>query len=119
MTSLPSLEDLCLLLTWFDRKADELKFVEGYLIIILSTAKQNKLVVNWIGLSKVINKISGTNYMIDFTRKRNRSTIDHLNLRKHKRTKYVNLVIEDIADEIEGDAETLYPDKQCTKFDYH
>ncbi|GFT43348.1 retrovirus-related Pol polyprotein from transposon 17.6 [Trichonephila clavipes] len=31
----------------------------------------------------------------------------------------VSLVVEEVSDDIEGDAEIPYPDKQCTKFDYH
>ncbi|GFT98814.1 integrase catalytic domain-containing protein [Nephila pilipes] len=64
---------------------------------------------------------SETSYVIDLPGKRDCSTIYHVNLLKpyHKRPELVNLVIEDIADEIEGDAEIPFPDKQCTKFDYH
>ncbi|GFW43762.1 retrovirus-related Pol polyprotein from transposon 297 [Trichonephila clavipes] len=31
----------------------------------------------------------------------------------------VSLVVEEVSDDIEGDAEIPYPDKQCTKFDHH
>ncbi|GFY22569.1 retrovirus-related Pol polyprotein from transposon 412 [Trichonephila clavipes] len=33
--------------------------------------------------------------------------------------KLVSLVVEEVSDDIEGDAEIPYPDKQYTKFDYH
>ncbi|GFW92936.1 retrovirus-related Pol polyprotein from transposon 17.6 [Trichonephila clavipes] len=50
-----------------------------------------------------------------------RSTIYHVNLLKpyHRRPELVSLVVEEVSDDIEGDAEIPYPDKQCTKFDYH
>ncbi|GFY22544.1 retrovirus-related Pol polyprotein from transposon 17.6 [Trichonephila clavipes] len=70
--------------TWYDRDAVERKFVEGDLVMVLVTSKQNKLEVNWIGPGKL-----------------------------------VSLVVEEVSDDIEGDAEIPYPDKQCTKFDYH
>ncbi|GFU48111.1 retrovirus-related Pol polyprotein from transposon 412 [Trichonephila clavipes] len=70
--------------TWYDRDAVERKFVEGDLVMVLATSKQNKLEVNWIGPGKL-----------------------------------VSLVVEEVSDDIEGDAEIPYPDKQCTKFDYH
>ncbi|GFU44509.1 retrovirus-related Pol polyprotein from transposon 297 [Trichonephila clavipes] len=70
--------------TWYDRDVVERKFVEGDLVMVLVTSKQNKLEVNWIGPGKL-----------------------------------VSLVVEEVSDNIEGDAEIPYPDKQCTKFDYH
>ncbi|GFS98906.1 retrovirus-related Pol polyprotein from transposon 412 [Trichonephila clavipes] len=70
--------------TWYDRDVVERKFVEGDLVMVLVTSKQNKLEVNWIGPGKL-----------------------------------VSLVVEEVSDDIEGDAEIPYPDKQCTKFDYH
>ncbi|GFW71268.1 retrovirus-related Pol polyprotein from transposon 297 [Trichonephila clavipes] len=69
--------------TWYDRDVVERKFVEGDLVMVLVTSKQNKLEVNWIGPGKL-----------------------------------VSLVVEEVSDDIEGDAEIPYPDKQCTKFDY-
>ncbi|GFT82097.1 hypothetical protein NPIL_380591 [Nephila pilipes] len=69
----------------------------------------------------MINKISETKDVIDLPGKRDHNTIYRVSLIKsyHKRPELVNLVTEDITDEIEGDFETPYPDKQCTKFDYH
>ncbi|GFX91307.1 retrovirus-related Pol polyprotein from transposon 297 [Trichonephila clavipes] len=72
--------------TWYDRDVVERKFVEGDLVMVLVTSKQNKLEVNWIG---------------------------------PERPELVSLVVEEVSDDIEGDAEIPYPDKQCTKFDYH
>ncbi|GFW01108.1 hypothetical protein TNCV_1763461 [Trichonephila clavipes] len=107
--------------TWYDRDAVERKFVEGDLVMVLATAKQNKLEVNWIGPGKVLSRITDTNYVIDLPRRRDRSTIYHVNLLKpyHRRPELVSLVVEVVSDDIEGDAEIPYPDKQCTKFDYH
>ncbi|GFW36214.1 retrovirus-related Pol polyprotein from transposon 412 [Trichonephila clavipes] len=107
--------------TWYDRDAVERKFVEGDLAMVLVTSKQNKLKVNWIGPGKVLSRISDTNYVIDLLGRRDRSTIYHVNLLKpyHRRPKLVSLVVEEGSDDIEGDAEIPYPDKQCTKFDYH
>ncbi|GFS67095.1 retrovirus-related Pol polyprotein from transposon 17.6 [Trichonephila clavipes] len=107
--------------TWYDRDAVERKFVEGYLVMVLATSKQNKLEVNWIGPGKVLSRISDTNYAIDLPGRRDRSTIYHVNLLKpyHRRPELVSLVVEEVSDDIEGDAEIPYPDKQCTKFDYH
>ncbi|GFX02166.1 hypothetical protein TNCV_1750511 [Trichonephila clavipes] len=107
--------------TWYDRDAVEWKFVEGDLVMVLATAKQNKLEVNWIGPGKVLSRISDTNYVIDLPGRRDRSTICHVNLLKpyHRRPELVSLVVEEVSDDIEGDAEIRYPDKQCTKFDYH
>ncbi|GFW67297.1 hypothetical protein TNCV_3337981 [Trichonephila clavipes] len=75
--------------TWYDRDVVERKFVEGDLI-----------------------------YQEEGTA---RSTIYHVNLLKpyHRRPELVSLVVEEVSDDIEGDAEIPYPDKQCTKFDYH
>ncbi|GFW39175.1 retrovirus-related Pol polyprotein from transposon 297 [Trichonephila clavipes] len=39
--------------TWYDRDAVERKFVEGDLVMVLATSKQNKLQVNWIGPGKI------------------------------------------------------------------
>ncbi|GFU29221.1 retrovirus-related Pol polyprotein from transposon 17.6 [Trichonephila clavipes] len=107
--------------TWYDRDAVERKFVEGDLVMVLATSKQNKLEVNWIGLGKVLSRISDTNYVIDLPGRRDRSTIYHVNLLKpyHRRPELVSLVVKEVSDDIEGDAEIPYPDKQCTKFDYH
>ncbi|GFW85333.1 retrovirus-related Pol polyprotein from transposon 17.6 [Trichonephila clavipes] len=107
--------------TWYDRDVVELKFVEGDLVMVLVTSKQNKLEVNWIGPGKVLSRISDTNYVIDLPGRRDRSTIYHVNLLKpyHRRPELVSLVVEEVSDDIEGDAEIPYPDKQCTKFDYH
>ncbi|GFY22364.1 retrovirus-related Pol polyprotein from transposon 412 [Trichonephila clavipes] len=107
--------------TWYDRDAVERKFVEGDLVMVLATSKQNKLEVNWIGPGKVLSRISNTNYVIDLPGRRDRSTIYHVNLLKpyHRRLELVSLVVEEVSDDIEGDAEIPYPDKQCTKFDYH
>ncbi|GFV41529.1 retrovirus-related Pol polyprotein from transposon 297 [Trichonephila clavipes] len=107
--------------TWYDRDAVERKFVEGDLVMVLATSKQNKLEVNWIGPGKVLSRISDTNYVIDLPGRRDRSTIYHVNLQKpyHRRPELVSLVVEEVSDDIEGDAEIPYPDKQCTKFDYH
>ncbi|GFW99889.1 hypothetical protein TNCV_3510081 [Trichonephila clavipes] len=107
--------------TWYDRDAVERKFVEGDLVMVLVTSKQNKLEVNWIGPGKVLSRISDTNYVIDLPGRRDRSTIYHVNLLKpyHRRPELVSLVVEEVSDDIEGDAEIPYPDKQCTKFDYH
>ncbi|GFS50097.1 retrovirus-related Pol polyprotein from transposon 412 [Trichonephila clavipes] len=107
--------------TWYDRDVVERKFVEGDLIMVLVTSKQNKLEVNWIGPGKVLSRISDTNYVIDLPGRRDRGTIYHVNLLKpfHRRPELVSLVVEEVSDDIEGDAEILYPDKQCTKFDYH
>ncbi|GFX54129.1 retrovirus-related Pol polyprotein from transposon 17.6 [Trichonephila clavipes] len=107
--------------TWYDRDVVERKFVEGDLVMVLVTSKQNKLEVNWIGPGKVLSRISDTNYVIDLPGRRDRSTIYHVNLLKpyHQRPELVSLVVEEVSDDIEGDAEIPYPDKQCTKFDYH
>ncbi|GFX86066.1 hypothetical protein TNCV_2403621 [Trichonephila clavipes] len=107
--------------TWYDRDVVERKFVEGDLVMVLVTSKQNKLEVNWIGPGKVLSRISDTNYVIDLPGRRDRSTIYHVNLLKpyHRRPELVNLVVEEVSDDIEGDAEIPYPDKPCTKFDYH
>ncbi|GFX56122.1 hypothetical protein TNCV_3062081 [Trichonephila clavipes] len=93
----------------------------GSVLIVLATSKQNKLEVNWIGPGKVLSRISDTNYVIDLPGRRDRSTIYHVNLLKpyHRRPELVSLVVEEVSDDIEGDAEIPYPDKQCTKFDYH
>ncbi|GFU75894.1 retrovirus-related Pol polyprotein from transposon 297 [Trichonephila clavipes] len=107
--------------TWYDRDVVERKFVEGDLVMVLVTSKQNKLEVNWIGPGKVLSRISDTNYVIDLPGRRDRSTIYHVNLLKpyHRRPELVSLVVEEVSDDIEGDAEIPYPDKQCMKFDYH
>ncbi|GFV80057.1 retrovirus-related Pol polyprotein from transposon 412 [Trichonephila clavipes] len=107
--------------TWYDRDAMERKFVEGDPVMVLATSKENKLEVNWIGPGKVLSRISDTNYVIDLPGRRDRSTIYHVNLLKpyHRRPELVSLVVEEVSDDIEGDAEIPYPDKQCTKFDYH
>ncbi|GFT04728.1 retrovirus-related Pol polyprotein from transposon 412 [Trichonephila clavipes] len=107
--------------TWYDRDVVERKFVEGDLVMVLVTSKQNKLEVNWIGPGKVLSRISDTNYVIDLPGRRDRSTIYHVNLLKpyHRRPELVSLVVEEVSDDIEGDAEIPYPDKQCTKFDSH
>ncbi|GFX82080.1 retrovirus-related Pol polyprotein from transposon 17.6 [Trichonephila clavipes] len=86
--------------TWYDRDVVERKFVEGDL---------------------VLSRISDTNYVIDLPGRRDRSTIYHVNLLKpyHRRPELVSLVVEEVSDDIEGDAEIPYPDKQGTKFDYH
>ncbi|GFX22798.1 retrovirus-related Pol polyprotein from transposon 297 [Trichonephila clavipes] len=77
--------------TWYDRNAVERKFVEGDLSLS------------------------------DLPGRRDRSTIYHVNLLKpyHRRPELVSLVVEEVSDDIEGDVEIPYPDKQCTKFDYH
>ncbi|GFW59144.1 retrovirus-related Pol polyprotein from transposon 297 [Trichonephila clavipes] len=108
--------------TWYDRDVVERKFVEEDLVMVLVTSKQNKLEVNWIGPGKVLSRISGYKLCDRSTRKKGpRSTIYHVNLLKpyHRRPELVSLVVEEDSDDIEGDAEIPYPDKQCTKFDYH
>ncbi|GFX31862.1 retrovirus-related Pol polyprotein from transposon 297 [Trichonephila clavipes] len=106
---------------WYDRDAIERKFVEGDLVMVLATSKQNKLEVNWIGPGKILSRISDTKYVIDLPGRRDRSTNYHVNLLKpfRRRPELVSLVVEEVSDDIEEDAEIPYPDKQCTKFDYH
>ncbi|GFX68058.1 retrovirus-related Pol polyprotein from transposon 412 [Trichonephila clavipes] len=58
--------------TWYDRDVVERKFVEGDLVMVLVTSKQNKLEVNWIGPGKVLSRISDTNYVIDPPGRRDR-----------------------------------------------
>ncbi|GFU13569.1 retrovirus-related Pol polyprotein from transposon 412 [Trichonephila clavipes] len=58
--------------TWYDRDVVERKFVEGDLVMVLVTSKQNKLEVNWIGPGKVLSRISDTNYVIDLPGRRDR-----------------------------------------------
>ncbi|GFV09745.1 retrovirus-related Pol polyprotein from transposon 17.6 [Trichonephila clavipes] len=89
--------------TWYDRDVVERKFVEGDLVMVLVTSKQNKLEVNWIGPGKVLSRISDTNYVIDLPGRRNRSTIYHVNLLKpyHRRPELVSLVGEEVSDDIE------------------
>ncbi|GFU25618.1 retrovirus-related Pol polyprotein from transposon 297 [Trichonephila clavipes] len=107
--------------TGYDRDAVERKFVEEDMVMVLATSKQNKLEANWIGPGKVLSRISDTNYVIDLPGRRDRSTIYHVNLRKpyHRRPEEGSLVVEEVSEDIKGDAEIPYPDKQCTKFDYH
>ncbi|GFT88214.1 hypothetical protein TNCV_2893741 [Trichonephila clavipes] len=104
--------------TWYDRDAVERKFVEGDLVMVLATSKQNKLEVNWIGPGKVLSRISDTNYVIDLPGRRYYLSCK-LTKPYHRRPELVSLVVEEVSDDIEGDAEIPYPDKQCTKFDYH
>ncbi|GFY23576.1 retrovirus-related Pol polyprotein from transposon 412 [Trichonephila clavipes] len=88
--------------TWYDRDAVERKFVEGDLVMVLVTSKQNKLEVNWIGPGKVLSRISDTNYVIDLPGRRDSSTIYHVNLLKpyHRRPELVSLVVEEVSDDI-------------------
>ncbi|GFW05247.1 hypothetical protein TNCV_3357661 [Trichonephila clavipes] len=84
--------------------------------MVLATTKQNKLEVNWIGPGKVLSRISDTNYVIDLPGRRDRSIVYHVNLLKpyHRRSELVSLVVEEVSDDIEGDAEIPYPDPGTT-----
>ncbi|GFT02270.1 hypothetical protein TNCV_85101 [Trichonephila clavipes] len=48
-----------------------------------------------------------------------RGKLESRKLSEGRRPELVSLVVEEVSDDIEGDAEIPYPDKQCTKFDYH
>ncbi|GFX55792.1 hypothetical protein TNCV_3428631 [Trichonephila clavipes] len=98
--------------TWYDRDAVERKFVEGDLVMVLVTSKQNKLEVNWIGPGKVLSRISDTNYVIDLPGRRDRSTIYHVNLLKpyHRRPE----LIDELKQVITKIKDVFFPDPGTT-----
>lgn len=105
---------------WYDRNAVTRNFEVGDQVMVLATSKQNRLDVNWIGPGTITSKISPTNYVIDVPCRRDKATIYHVNMMKpyHKRPETVNLVIEEVSEEIELDAEIPYPEKDHTHFDF-
>ncbi|GFU36182.1 retrovirus-related Pol polyprotein from transposon 297 [Trichonephila clavipes] len=98
--------------TWYDSDAVERKFVEGDLVMVLVTSKQNKLEVNWIGPGKVLSRISDTNYVIDLPGRRDRSTIYHVNLLKpyHRRPE----LIDELKQVITKNKDVFSPDPGTT-----
>ncbi|GFX19283.1 retrovirus-related Pol polyprotein from transposon 412 [Trichonephila clavipes] len=98
--------------TWYDRDVVERKFVEGDLVMVLVTSKQNKLEVNWIGPGKVLSRISDTNYVIDLPGRRDRSTIYHVNLLKpyHRRPE----LIDELKQVITKNKDVFSPDPGTT-----
>ncbi|GFW50923.1 hypothetical protein TNCV_3592051 [Trichonephila clavipes] len=98
--------------TWYDGDVVERKFVEGDLVMVLVTSKQNKLEVNWIGPGKVLSRISDTNYVIDLPGRRDRSTIYHVNLLKpyHRRSE----LIDELKQVITKNKDVFSPDPGTT-----
>ncbi|MCP8719654.1 MAG: reverse transcriptase domain-containing protein, partial [Asgard group archaeon] len=105
---------------WYDRNAVTRKFKVGDLVLVLATSKPHKMAVNWIGPGKVTSVISETNYTVEIPGKRNSDTIFHVNLMKpyHQRPEFVNLVIEEVEKDIEGDADIPYPLADPTQVDF-
>ncbi|GFX67762.1 retrovirus-related Pol polyprotein from transposon 17.6 [Trichonephila clavipes] len=78
--------------TWYDKNAVKREFKDGDLVLVLATSRANKLAVQWIGPGTILNKISETNYLVEFPGRRETSQIYHINMLKpyYKRPEHVN-----------------------------
>ena len=55
---------------WYDKHSVSRKFKVGDSVLVLATAKPNKMSVNWIGPGIVTGVISETNHTIDLPEKK-------------------------------------------------
>ncbi|XP_035205467.1 uncharacterized protein LOC118180492 [Stegodyphus dumicola] len=105
---------------WYDRNAVTRRFKVGDLVLVLATSKPHKMALNWIGPGKVTSVISETNYTVEIPGKRSSDTIYHVNLMKpyYQRPEFVNLVIEEVMEDIEGEVDIPYPLADPTQVDF-
>lgn len=80
---------------WYDRNTVKREFKPGDSVLILATAKPNKLAAQWIGPGVIEAKISETNYIVRLGGPRERTKIYHVNMIKpyHRRPEMINLVL--------------------------
>ena len=105
--------------SWYDRKAVNRSFNVGDLVLVLATAKPNKMAVSWRGPGKITSKISDINYTVELPGKRDNLAIYHVNLLKpyYKRPELVNFIMDEEFEEIEHEAEIPYPVSDPNHFD--
>ncbi|GFX98631.1 hypothetical protein TNCV_1502091 [Trichonephila clavipes] len=97
--------------TWYDRDAVERKFVEGNLVMVLATSKQNKLEVNWIGPGKELGviEIGQSDYtsplvLVESPNKDPRPCVDYRRLNEITRAEFFPLPnMEEIVEKVSAD----------------
>lgn len=79
---------------WYHNNAVKREFKEKDLVLILATSRTNKLSVQWIGPGTIRSKISGTNYVIKISAKKDKTEIYHVNKLKpyYVRPEHVKLL---------------------------
>ncbi|GBN82790.1 hypothetical protein AVEN_206962-1 [Araneus ventricosus] len=65
---------------WYDRKAIKREFSEGYLVLVVSSRKPNKLAVECKGPEKMEKKLYETNYDVSFEGKKDNNQVYHVNM---------------------------------------
>lgn len=107
---------------WYDKNAVKREFKDGDLVLVLATAKPNKLSAQWIGPGTIRSKISETNYVVEIPGKREKSQIYHINMIKpyYKRPEHVNLLnTRETSDTFaDQDVEFPYIENNSTVYDF-
>lgn len=67
---------------WYDQKTIKREFHEGEEVLVLATARPNKLSVSWIGPGTIEKRLSETNYVVRMPGRTERSVIYHINMLK-------------------------------------
>ncbi|KFM68622.1 Transposon Ty3-G Gag-Pol polyprotein, partial [Stegodyphus mimosarum] len=82
--------------TWYDRNVVKTEFVRGDLVLVLITNRQNKLEVQWKGPGKIEQKISETNYVVNFEKQNEANQVYHINMLKpyYKRPEMISMITE-------------------------
>jgi hypothetical protein len=98
---------------WYDKGSVRRQFKKGDRVLVLATARPNKLAAQWVGPGVVESQISDTNYMVRMQDRKDRSQIYHVNMLKpyYQRAETVNLVFTESEGktQIEKDLEIAYP----------
>ena len=107
---------------WYDRGTVERSFKPGDLVLVMNTARTNKMSVNWIGPGTIESKLSDTNYIVNVPGRREKSQIYHINLIKpyHQRVEHINVLMsEKLSPEIlDADLDLSYPTADPDVYDF-
>jgi len=106
---------------WHERNTVKREFKVGDQVLVLATARPNKLAAHWKGPGVVESKISETNYVVGLDEGRERSQIYHVNMLKpyYRRPETVNLLECELISEPsdESDSELPYLSSDPDTFD--
>ena len=109
--------------TWYDKGAVERSFKPGDKVLVMNTARPNKLSVNWIGPGTIESKLSETNYIVSVPGRREKSQIYHINLLKpyHQRVEHINVLMSNkLSPEIlEADLDIPYLNASSEVYDFN
>ena len=85
---------------WYDKKAREVEYIEGDLVLVLQTQPGKPLSLKYTGPYTILKKVSPVNYLIAFKSKRKPERVVHINLlcRYVERQEFLNVIDDVIRD---------------------